>query len=688
MAAEIRVDTITSRSGINTIRLNENSFYFEGNVGIGTTISVEKLQVDGNIRVGISTTSNYIAFRGTFADGQNAGGGDQSPTTPRYSTTFIGERIYDYPEKSELLFFKGNDNNIAFGPDRIRSVAGEHRFDVIGFPTSGSFEQVAISTVVVNVVAITSTGIGIGTTSPTQRIEINSNTFGGLRINTNSQYPSIWFAQNGTDKWSITSNFNNDSAFVVRESTVADRLIITATGSVVPSGSSNAGFVGIGTTNPMRKLHVQSDQVVVGRFHSNNADGRSLVRFIGAATTSSSLNEDLGGVGIGINYQDFVIENTSGESLRITGSSRNVGIGLTNPAANTRLHIRDDNATTFARAIVQATDQRTIIGAKWESGVAQYAYIQGTNAAESTVTVLSLNPFGGAVGVGTSVFPNNDALLRVKGTGRFVGTMTDGGGGATLILSSHDSSGQGSIGGRSGIAFYSTFDNYPSDQGPRRSADIVAGFRGGTWGTQYLAFNVGEATNDPQNLTPERLTVYANGNVGIASTIPGSRLSVGGTITELYNGTYWNVVTQADVGIGASQVPLNQYLGQMAFVDAHYPSYSAASSTADAAISIDASSVERYSHIASFTADRTVQISNLTPGRELMLYLRNTNAASRIITIQASTTASSHANVNLAPGAGTMGAASVSTVTLAATSGTSVVWVANINGNIVGGLMA
>jgi hypothetical protein len=64
---------------------------------------------------------------------------------------------------------------------------------------------------------------------------------------------------------------------------------------------------------------------------------------------------------------------------------------------------------------------------------------------------------------------------------------------------------------------------------------------------------------------------YFSGDVGIGVTNPGSTLAVGGTITELYDGSYWNVVTQADVGYGASQVPLNQYLGQLAFLDDHHP---------------------------------------------------------------------------------------------------------------------
>jgi len=146
-----------------------------GLVGIGTTNPGEKLQVDGNIRVGISTTSNYITFYGTYKDGPlNVG------TELPYQHTYIGERIYDYSgpeaERSELLLFKGNDTAGVAGPDRIRLFAGEHRFDVLGFNTTGTFEQVGVSTAAVNKLTITSTGVGIGTTNATSALTVKGNT--------------------------------------------------------------------------------------------------------------------------------------------------------------------------------------------------------------------------------------------------------------------------------------------------------------------------------------------------------------------------------------------------------------------------------------------------------------------------------------------------------------------------------
>ena len=67
--------------------------------------------------------------------------------------------------------------------------------------------------------------------------------------------------------------------------------------------------------------------------------------------------------------------------------------------------------------------------------------------------------------------------------------------------------------------------------------------------------------------------IYRLSKVGINESNPQSQLAVKGYITESTDSgtTYWNVVTQQDIGTDANQVPLNQYLGQLAFLDDFSP---------------------------------------------------------------------------------------------------------------------
>ena len=66
----------------------------------------------------------------------------------------------------------------------------------------------------------------------------------------------------------------------------------------------------------------------------------------------------------------------------------------------------------------------------------------------------------------------------------------------------------------------------------------------------------------------EKLRITSGGNIGIGTTNPGSKLAVHGSITESTDGvTYYPVVTQQDVGLDQNQIPLNQNLGGMAYMD-------------------------------------------------------------------------------------------------------------------------
>ena len=66
--------------------------------------------------------------------------------------------------------------------------------------------------------------------------------------------------------------------------------------------------------------------------------------------------------------------------------------------------------------------------------------------------------------------------------------------------------------------------------------------------------------------------LYTLKNSGTSSVVEIGGSAFTGYITEnTGDGTFWNVVTQKDVGYAANQVPLNQYLGQLAFLDAYSP---------------------------------------------------------------------------------------------------------------------
>ena len=123
----------------------------------------------------------------------------------------------------------------------------------------------------------------------------------------------------------------------------------------------------------------------------------------------------------------------------------------------------------------------------------------------------------GNVGIGTT---NPNFKLSIVGPSAAAGT-------GSLQLSTPGLA----QGERSSLSLYSTFQG-TGDSGPRRTADVVAGFNGSAWGNEYLAFNVGNngTPNDGQGVTLEKVRIQSNGNVGIGTPNPQHLLHVAGTI--------------------------------------------------------------------------------------------------------------------------------------------------------------
>jgi hypothetical protein len=71
----------------------------------------------------------------------------------------------------------------------------------------------------------------------------------------------------------------------------------------------------------------------------------------------------------------------------------------------------------------------------------------------------------------------------------------------------------------------------------------------------------------------ERFRVDTSGNllIGTTTNTNTSRVVSAGTISETVNSEQFLVASQFDVGVAPNQIPLNQYLGQLAFLDIYSP---------------------------------------------------------------------------------------------------------------------
>ena len=323
--------------------------------------------------------------------------------------------------------------------------------------------------------------VGIGTTSPIQKLHVNGASDGNsiytaMLQNTGTApgtASKLLFVQGGsTVRGAVVGGLQEATAgsptSMVFETSAAyanpsERMRITA-----------AGNVGIGDSSPSYKLDVNGTGRFVGVLYANTyvntpAVYGTTVSVGGAAGGSPRLNFSATGI---------TTQGTGDISLL----SGNVGIGLTNPS--TKFHVYNGEAT-----IASSTDGvKLSYSAGNSSGIIDTAFSDNNLEFRTNGTAKMWIANAGNVGIGVTV---PTAKLDVRGTGNFLGTAASG---APLVTIENNSG--------------STATSYGL---------LVKGGGNSSSGKTF------EVRDDSGNTD---LIVKGNGNVGIGTSSPQQKLHI------------------------------------------------------------------------------------------------------------------------------------------------------------------